>query len=43
MWDNHNAALTKDLPAESSWSTLAYYIALLAILHGTPTASSAAL
>ena len=37
---------TKDLPTESSWSTLAYYIALLAalaaILHGTPTAPSAA-
>jgi Zn-dependent protease len=37
---------TKDLPPEPSWSTLAYYIALLAalawILHATPTAPSAA-
>jgi Zn-dependent protease len=38
---------TKDLPAEASWSTLAYYIAVLgalaAVLHGTPATPAAVL
>jgi Zn-dependent protease len=37
---------TKDLPGQPSWSTLAYYVAILgalaAVLHGTPATPSAA-